>query len=64
VVRVENFVYAARELTGVRSTLCDRIHLFGSHIGIHGEASGGMRSDSAGFWKPERIVSGDLNRIS
>ena len=63
-VRVDDFVDAARELTGVRSALCNRVHLFGSRIRIDGETSSRMRPDAARFWKSEGIAIRDEDCIS
>lgn len=58
-VYVEDLIYPARQLTGMRAAHCDRVHLFGSGNRIHGERPGWMRSDAAGLWKPECVVIRD-----
>ena len=64
VSRIEDLVDAARQLTGVRSAYCDRVHLFGPGIGIHSECPSWMRADAAGLWKPEGTVIGNQDRTS
>jgi hypothetical protein len=64
VVRVEDLVYAGCHFPGVRSTFCDRIHLFGSRIRIDGEVASGMRPDTARLWKTECISISNQDRIS
>jgi hypothetical protein len=64
VVRVEDLVYAGCQFTGVRSTVCDRIHLFGSRIRIDGEVAGGMRPDATLLWKTECIAISNPDCIS
>ena len=64
VSRIENLVDAAGQLTGVRSTFCDRVHLFGPRVRIHCEGSGWMRSDAASLWESECIVIGDQDCFS
>src|SRR6266404_5272079 len=63
-VGIQNLVYAARQLTGVRATFGNRVHLLGSRIQIDGEATGWMGADSAGLRKSERIAIGDQDCIS
>lgn len=62
--RVQDLVNSARQLAGVRSADCDRVHLFGSRARIHREGSGRMRPDATGLWEPERVVIGDQNCFS
>ena len=64
VVRVEDLVYAGCHFAGVRSTFCDRIHLFGSRIRIDGEVASGMRPDTAHLWKTERVSISNQECIS
>lgn len=64
VVRVEDLVYAGCHFAGVRSTFCDRIHLFGSRIRIDGEVASGMRPDTARLWKTERVSISNQECIS
>ena len=64
VVRVEDLVYAGCHFAGVRSTSCDRIHLFGSRIRIDGEVASGMRPDTARLWKTECISISNQDCIS
>src|SRR6267143_1235270 len=62
--RIEYLVNTARELTRLGSTFCNRVYLFGSHIRIHREVPGRVRSYAARFWKSECIVIGDQDCIS
>lgn len=64
VVRVEDLVYARCHFAGVRSTLCDRIHFFGSRSRIDGEVASGMRPDTACLRKTEGISISNQDRIS
>jgi hypothetical protein len=64
VVRVEDLVYAGCHFAGVRSTFCDRIHLFGSRIWIDGEVASRMRPDTARLWKTEYIAISNQDGIS
>jgi hypothetical protein len=64
VSRVEDLVYAGCHFAGVRSTFCDRIHLFGSRIRIDGEMASGMRPDTACLWKTECVSISNQDRIS
>ena len=64
VVRVEDLIYAGYQFAGVRSTFCDRIHLFGSRIRIDGEVASGMRPDTARLWKTECISISNQDCIS
>src|SRR6266403_315194 len=63
-VRIQNLVYAGRQLAGIRSTLCNRVHLFGPRIRIHSETPSRMRPDAACLWEPECIAIGDKDCIS
>ena len=62
-IRVENLIYSPRQLTGVRATFGNRVHLLGSRIRIDGEATGWMGADAAGLRKSERISIGDQDCI-
>lgn len=64
VVRVQDLIYAGCQFAGIRSTFCDRIHLFGSRIRIDGEVASGMRSDTARLWKTEYISISNQDCIS
>ena len=64
VIRVEDLVYAGCHFAGVRSTFCDRIHLFGSRIRIDGEMASGMRPDTFLLWKTECISISNQDCIS
>jgi len=64
VVRVEDLVYAGCHFAGLRSTFCDRIHLFGSRIRIDGEVASGMRPDTFLLWKTECISISNQDCIS
>jgi hypothetical protein len=61
---VNNFVDAAGQFTCIRPAFCNYVHLFGSSVGIHGEAPRRMRANAAGFWKSECIVIGNQDCIS
>lgn len=64
VVRVEDLVYAGCHFAGLRSTFCDRIHLFGSRIRIDGEVASGMRPDTLLLGKTECISISNQDCIS
>jgi len=63
-VGIQNLVYAARQLTGVRATFSNQVHLLGSRIRIDGEAAGWMGADSAGLRESECTTIGDQDCIS
>ena len=61
---VNNLVDAACQLTSIRPAFCNCVHLFGSGVRIHREASSRMRANAARFWKSECIMIGNQDCIS
>ncbi len=64
VSRIGNLINPPAYLTSIRSTVCNRVHLFGCGIRIDSEVSSGMRPNAAGLRESERIVISDENRVS
>ena len=63
-VGIEDLVYAARQLSGVRATFGNRVHLLGSHVWLHRKGPRWMRPNAARLWKPECVAIGDQDCIS
>ena len=63
-VRIQNLVYAGRQLARARSAFCNRVHFFGPRIRIHSETPSRMRPDAACLWKSERIAIRNEDCIS
>ena len=63
-IRIDDLIYSARQLTCVRPARCNRIHLFWPCIRLDRKTAGRMRADPAGFGETECIVIGNQDCIS
>ena len=62
--RVDDFIDAARQLTGIRTAFGNGVHLLRARLRIDGEMARRMCSDAARFRKSEYLMIGDENGIS
>lgn len=62
--RVDNFVYSAGQLTGIRSAFGNCVHFFRSRVWIDGKLSCRVRADAALLRKSKCVAIGNQNCVS